>query len=206
MSVWIPRLTDSVFLKQKGVWRRGVTTSCHNHSRGPPWEVHDLHSTGFFPLSLGVFLGIFMFFYHSLLPSLWCPAQVWKVAQKPHPTSVDSKGNWLLCHDLLRWSGLTMVVIHRASAEAGETVVTWPPAHCSNNLKTTQAKASPGILYCRVSPTSLAFYWKWQQFYLLYYSRKSTKNYVLLFALSAFFRVNSIAFNRFQLLQRTHAA
>lgn len=81
-----------------------------------------------------------------------------KVVPEPSPTTVDSKGSCLFCHGLLRWSDLTMVVIHRASAEARETVVTWSPARCSNELKPAQAKASPGILYCHVSPTSLAFY------------------------------------------------
>lgn len=64
----------------------GVGTSCRNYSRGPHWESYDLHCTGFFPLSLGVVLGVFIFFCHNLLPSLWFPAQVWKLHKSlPQP-------------------------------------------------------------------------------------------------------------------------
>lgn len=76
--------------------------------------------------------------------------------------------------------------VHRASAEAGEAVVTCPLACCSNKLKPTQAKASPRS--CDVM--SVQYPWSFSNnskiFTYLDYSRKPTKYYLLLFACSAF--------------------
>ena len=151
--LWVLKLM--IFLKKKG---RGITRCCQWSELFDGKIMMSIFSSSLISQSTWGYFCMLQVDCKSVTFSL--VPRLFGSCTTAHPNWTDRKDNSLLCGDFLTWSDLTIGGIHRASAEAGVAVMTWPPASCENKRQSAQAKTGSGeieTLICHVSikPKSL---------------------------------------------------